>query len=451
MSDNIDVTPGTGKTVRTIEKNSKEVQVIQVDVGAATEENLLVKGQAAAADSLPVALSSDQTGAAGTPAAQVISIQGIANMTPVKTDGSAVTQPVSAAALPLPAGAATEATLLDIKTGISNLSPNPTLDHTAPESPGAVRLSDGAAFFKPTTPSDTQPVSAAALPLPAGAATEATLLEIKTGLSNLTPGSASDHTTPESPASVRLSDGAAFFKPTTPSDTQPASVADGADVAGGAKTDSAVVTDVPGSRNSFLRGLVKIFADIWDTTLHAFRLEGLGTAGIPAGGVLSVQGAASMTPVTTAVKASVSIDVNPNLTVHASYVNGDYVGASAAPMTMAGAANYNGGGGTFSITLVDTAAQSVPGEVWIFDSPITPPADSAPWSISDSDSANIVTVVPINTYYASALNSIGVPPQPLYPFKCAATGTSLYACYVTRGAPTYAAKDLTFRFVFWPD
>ena len=387
MSDNIDVTPGTGKTVRTIEKNSKEVQVIQVDVGAATEENLLVKGQAAAADSLPVALSSDQTGAAGTPAAQVISIQGIANMTPVKTDGSAVTQPVSATALPLPAGAATEATLLDIKTGISNLSPNPTLDHTAPESPGAVRLSDGAAFFKPTTPSD----------------------------------------------------------------TQPASVADGADVAGGAKIDSAVVTDVPGSRNSFLRGLVKIFADIWDTTLHAFRLEGLGTAGIPAGGVLSVQGAAIMTPVTTAVKASVSIDVNPNLTVHASYVNGDYVGASAAPMTIAGAANYNGGGGTFSITLVDAAAQSAPGEVWIFDSPITPPADSAPWSISDSDSANIVTVVPINTYYASALNSIGVPPQPLYPFKCAATGTSLYACYVTRGAPTYAAKDLTFRFVFWPD
>ncbi len=70
-------------------------------------------------------------------------------------DGSAVTQPVSAAALPLPAGASQE--------------------HTTAVSPSSVRLSDGAAFYKGTTPADTQPVSAAALPLPAGAATEATL------------------------------------------------------------------------------------------------------------------------------------------------------------------------------------------------------------------------------------------------------------------------------------
>ena len=158
MSDNIDVTPGSGKTVRTIEKNAKEVQVIQVDIGSGTEEHLLVIGQAAAAGSLPVALSSDQTGAAGTPSAQVISIQGVANMTPLKTDGSGITQPVSVEALPLPSGAATEATLLEIKTGIGNLSPNPTLDHTAPESPASMRLSDGAAFYKATTPSDIQPV-----------------------------------------------------------------------------------------------------------------------------------------------------------------------------------------------------------------------------------------------------------------------------------------------------
>lgn len=50
-------------------------------------------------------------GTAGAASADVITIQGVASMTAVKTDGSGVTQPVSAAALPLPSGAATEATL----------------------------------------------------------------------------------------------------------------------------------------------------------------------------------------------------------------------------------------------------------------------------------------------------------------------------------------------------
>lgn len=49
----------------------------------------------------------------------------------------------------------------------------------------AARLHDGSAFYKATTPSDTQPVSATALPLPAGAATETTLAAIKAKTDNL--------------------------------------------------------------------------------------------------------------------------------------------------------------------------------------------------------------------------------------------------------------------------
>lgn len=47
-------------------------------------------------------------------------------------------------------------------------------------SPGSVRLSDGTVFYKATTPSDTQPISAGTLPLPTGATTETTLLGVKT-------------------------------------------------------------------------------------------------------------------------------------------------------------------------------------------------------------------------------------------------------------------------------
>ena len=51
--------------------------------------------------------------------------------------------------------------------------------------PFPARLTDGTAFYKPTTPSDTQPVSAVSLPLAAGASTEATLALIKTKTDNL--------------------------------------------------------------------------------------------------------------------------------------------------------------------------------------------------------------------------------------------------------------------------
>jgi hypothetical protein len=66
----------------------------------------------------------------------------------------AETQPVSAASLPLPTGAATQATLASVLTGIQALA----------------------------TLAQTQPVSAASLPLPAGAATEATLTSLLTGI-----------------------------------------------------------------------------------------------------------------------------------------------------------------------------------------------------------------------------------------------------------------------------
>ena len=48
-------------------------------------------------------------GTAGTASADVLTVQGIASMTALKVDGSAVTQPVSAASLPLPTGASTSA------------------------------------------------------------------------------------------------------------------------------------------------------------------------------------------------------------------------------------------------------------------------------------------------------------------------------------------------------
>jgi hypothetical protein len=143
---------------------------------------------------------------------------------------------------------------------------------------------------------------------------------------------------------------------------------------------------------------------------------------------------------------TVSVAVTPTLTVHATYISGDYVGTSGVAMIFAGMGRVNGGTVTlFPAALIDYAAQSVATELWLFDTAITPPADSAAWSISDADSAHCVAVLPFSTYYASALNAIALSANSPIPVKCAAADTALYGCLVTRGAPAYADGDVTIK------
>ena len=108
---------------------------------------------------------------------------------------------------------------------------------------------------------------------------------------------------------------------------------DGNDLTQGATIDSATTGDTAGSISAKLRGLTKIFADVWDNINHRLKVDGsgvtqpvsgtfwqttqpvsasalplptgastaakqpaLGTAGSASGDVLSVQGIASMTP-----------------------------------------------------------------------------------------------------------------------------------------------------------
>jgi hypothetical protein len=138
----------------------------------------------------------------------------------------------------------------------------------------------------------------------------------------------------------------------------------------------------------------------------------------------------------------------PVLTVHANYVSGDYVGTSGTAMEFQGCANIAGGGGWIvGAELIDYALQSVAMELWLFSSAVTPPADSAAWTISDADALKLVAVIPFNAgdYYASALNSVcdGAPLNGSKRYIC--ESTSLYGCLVTRGAPTFASGDLTVK------
>ena len=141
------------------------------------------------------------------------------------------------------------------------------------------------------------------------------------------------------------------------------------------------------------------------------------------------------------------VNATPVLTVAATYVANDYVGTSGAPITFSDVVDENGFSGfILGCQLIDYALQSVAGELWLFDTTVTPPADSAAWTISDAHAKTCIGVIPFSTYYASALNSVsqGIPAAPI-PFKCGAAVNDIYGCFVTRGAPAYASLDLTFR------
>jgi hypothetical protein len=62
MTDNIDITPGTGKTVRTDDVSGVQVQVVKVALGADGVEDLLIdSGQQTMANSVPIAIASNQS------------------------------------------------------------------------------------------------------------------------------------------------------------------------------------------------------------------------------------------------------------------------------------------------------------------------------------------------------------------------------------------------------
>lgn len=79
------------------------------------------------ASALPVGASTaakqPAIGVAGTPSADILTVQGTSGMTALKTDSSATTQPVSAASLPLPAGASTSTNQTNVQAALNATAP----------------------------------------------------------------------------------------------------------------------------------------------------------------------------------------------------------------------------------------------------------------------------------------------------------------------------------------
>lgn len=194
MADGVPITPGSGAVVATDDAGAAgQVQIVKLAVSAdgsataipATSDGLKVDlgadndvtvtgtvtvdgsgvTQPVSAASLPLpsgaatAAKQPALGVAGTPSADVLTVQGAASMTAVKVDGSAVTQPVSGTVTA--SGPVTDAELRATAVPVS-LATVPSHAVTGPLTDAELRAA-------------AVPVSAASLPLPSGAATETTL------------------------------------------------------------------------------------------------------------------------------------------------------------------------------------------------------------------------------------------------------------------------------------
>lgn len=139
------------------------------------------------------------------------------------------------------------------------------------------------------------------------------------------------------------------------------------------------------------------------------------------------------------------VSKTPVLTVHATYAAGDYVGTSAVPMDFPSLVQDSADTGVLiCAALIDAALQSASVELWLFSGPVTVPADSAAWTVSDADlAAYFLGIIPFSTYYASAANSVAFV-SGLTMGVWSFSQDTIYGALVNRAAaPAWASGDLT--------
>ena len=149
---------------------------------------------------------------------------------------------------------------------------------------------------------------------------------------------------------------------------------------------------------------------------------------------------------------TVSVDVAVAMTTAGLYAAGDFVGTDGVAVIFPDCVRLNAGMGVIqSVALIDYAKQAASLELWLFDTAVVPPADSAAWTVLDASVARLIGIVPFTTWYSSALNSVAVAPNVGIAFKTLAGSRRLYGCVVNRGAPTYASGDLIVRLIILQD
>lgn len=128
------------------------------------------------------------------------------------------------------------------------------------------------------------------------------------------------------------------------------------------------------------------------------------------------------------------------------YTAGDQVGTQ---FTITGAARASGGTGTIvGVTLTDETDIIGAYDVVFSRSSITPAADNAAFSISDTDALAVVGVVSLAGSYDLGLNRIAQSGPMAMAYDCSG-GTSLYANLICRVGHTFFGATTSLKLTVW--
>lgn len=207
----------------------------------------------------------------------------------------------------------------------------------------------------------------------------------------------------------------------------------------GATNGAAITTDVDGTIQRYLRGIVKMFAaGTANVALAASELH-IGEVG---GSSFDIRSGYS---------------TRPNNTTP--YTAGDVItDATPVGFTCANVARKNGGTGTLLAVEVDQIGNKATKlsnlEVWLFNTPMALDADNAPFSPTEAELATRVGIIPLPYIFPGDLtNSIAgnvvLASGPInVTFACAVADKNLYPVLVTRNAYTpYALEKYNVRLV----
>jgi hypothetical protein len=143
-----------------------------------------------------------------------------------------------------------------------------------------------------------------------------------------------------------------------------------------------------------------------------------------------------------------TVQVAQTVTASSAYTSGNAVGGL---MTIANATRVSAGSGLLqSVVSNMKSAQTTQIDVFIFNANPTGSTctDKTAFSVAAADFDKILGVASITTWFSAGTPSVGQAQNLAMPYALA-SGTTLYACAVTRSTPTYTATtDVSFGFRF---
>lgn len=416
MVDNVAITAGSGTTIRTDQVGSVHYQVVKLDAGGDGVSVPITAGQQLANASLPVVLASD--------AAITVNVSGVSGsvavsgpLTDAQLRASAVN--VSAASLPLPSGAAAEATLQAIGALLSGTL---TVDGNVTAN-GTVAVS---------AVSGNVAITAASLPLPSGAATQATLAAINTTLAGTLTVAVSgvSGNVAITAASLPLPSGAATAAKQPALGTAGSASADVLSVQGIAsmtalKVDGSAVTQ-PVNGTVSVSGNVAVTGPLTDAQLRASAVNVSSAAAASELHLGEVGGNATVVKI-----AGSTVGAN-----NTTYTTGDLLGTK---MNLTGALRVaNGTGLVHSLTIQDLSKQNAPLDLILFDSDPsgTTFTNNSALDVADADITRIIGTISVlaGDYVSFADNAVACLKNLGIVVKGADATTSLYAAMVIRNS-----------------